>query len=137
MKRFVLVMSTILIVVGAQIVAYAGTSWSDGGTFEISRGDGWHNHCTTGEMLGNTKTTESSNVSVYTVSKTMTSSPSFRLINSDGYARSDSFSTPAVGKSVTNNSNTGTVGYTYYASIKPAWNQVSDDCTIKIQFKSY
>lgn len=135
-KMFVLVCS-FMAVLGMQIIVFAATTWSDGGAYEISSGDGWHNHCTTGEMLENRKTTESGKVEVYTVSKTMSSVPSFRLITSEGNARSNAFSTPSVGRSKINNSNTGTVGYPYYASIKPAWNQNSDDQTIKIQFKSY
>ena len=120
-----------------QITAFAANTWSDAGTINLNRNTGWKRTTTTGVYLVNTKSTDSNNVTVYTVSKTMVSYPQFRMVNSNNAARSASFTVPPAGKQKTNSSNTGVNGYNYYASVKPAWNQVSNNQSIRLQFKSH
>ena len=120
-----------------QIVAFAAETWSDAATYQLNSDTGWKRLTTTGIYLGNEKTTSSNKVTVYTVSKTMSSSPKFRIVNSKNQERSGHITTAAVGKSKTDTSNTGEKGYNYYASVKPAWNQATDNKSIRIQFKSY
>lgn len=120
-----------------QIVAFAAETWSDAGTYTLSSDTDWKRNTTAGIYLVNTKTTTSTQVSVYTVSKTMASNPRFRMVNSNNSVRSGTLVTAAEGKSKTDSSNTGEKGYNYYASVKSAWNQTADNQSIRIQFKSY
>lgn len=101
-KKIMLPIFVVCMLFIAQICVYAAETWSNSGAYEISEGDGWHNHTTEGIMLGNYKTTESSDIEVYTVSKTMSSKPVFRLVNSEEKSRSESFSTAGTFRSVKN-----------------------------------
>lgn len=136
-KKLSVLMLTLTMLLSFQIFAFAATTWSDEGTFSLNSDTDWKRCTTTGIYLGNEKTTTSKNVSVYTVSKTMSSYPSFRIVNSNNEIRSSSITTAAPGRSKTNSSNTGEKGYNYYASVKSAWNQATDKQSIRLQFKSY
>ena len=136
-RKFITLIVALAVIMSMSVVAFAATTYSNAGTFKMSCGGDWTRVTTLNEYLGNQKETDSTSVTVYTLSKTMSSAPSFRLVNSDNEARSGAFSTPAVGREKTNSSNTGEIGYAYYASLKPAWNQVTNDQSIRIQFKSH
>ncbi len=136
-KKISVLAITIIMVLCFQMMSFALSTWSDAGTFELSTDTGWTRTTTTGNYLNNEKDSNSANVTVYTVSKTMASSPSFRIVTYNNEARCTAFTTAAAGKSKTSDTNTGEIGYTYYASVKEAWNQVTDDQTIRIQFKTY
>lgn len=87
-------------------------------------------------LIGAIKKTTSTDFDVYSNAKTMTSAPSVKLVNSNGDARSSGVSVGKINKTYTGSNNTGTVGYKYYARVKPAWNQVgSDTITLKIDPK--
>lgn len=136
-KRIITLVLTIFFLLSLQIVAFAGTSWSDARTFALDSGTSWKTETTLGDTLKNTKTTDSTEVAVYTVSKSMWSKPVFRMVNSDNQARSGEITTADAGRFTTSKTNTGEVGYGYYASMKAAWNQISNSQSIRIQFKSY
>lgn len=126
----------LVFIVVSQIVVFAAETWSNPGTFNLPRGGSWNRVTTTGVHLGNTKTTTSTNFEQYTISKTVSSSPSFRLVNSSNEVRSKTITTAAVGRQKTGGGNTGEKGYAYYASVKPALNQITGSGSIRLQFKS-
>ena len=136
-NKIISIILAITVVFSFQVVAFAATTWSDAGTITLNRGTDWKRNTTTGVYIVNTKETTSKDVKVYTVSKTMSSNPQFRMVNSNNSARSGSFSMPSAGKQKTNSSNTGEKGYNYYASVKAAWNQVSNNQSVRLQFKSH
>lgn len=117
-------------------VVFAASTWSDAGTYQLSGGSGYTTITTTGNKLGQDKETDDAKWSLYTVSKTMYTSPTARLVNSSGSVRSDVVTTAASGRSVNGSVNTGTIGYAEYLSVKPAAMQTGVD-TIKLQFKNY
>ena len=125
---------TSVLMLSLTVTAFTATTWSDPGTFSLE-GTSWKHRTTANIMLGNVKTTDSQYYVVYTVSKTMWSSPVFRLVNSSNEVRSNEKSCASVDKQATGNGNTGTIGYAYYASMKASAFQSGTD-TIKIQFKS-
>jgi len=112
------------------------STWSNAYTYELKSSDNWVRNTTQNEWMGNQKDTDSSDYDVYTVSKTMWTSPKFRVVNSDNKVASDVVTTASKGRYVTGGNNTGTIGYAYYGSVKPAWNQTGTD-RIKLQFRVY
>lgn len=111
-----------MVIIAAQS---AFATWSGFGTFSITNDETYRT--TTGDMLPGFKTTTSASFDVYASAKTMTSSPWVRLVNSSGEVRSTYVSIPYTGNTYTGSNNTGTSQYYYYASVKPAWNQVGTD----------
>lgn len=117
-------------------VASALSTWSDAYTYELDSSDDWVRTTTQGEWMGNQKDSDKSVYDVYTVTKTMWSSPKFRVVNSNNAVVADTVTTAGKGRYVTGGGNTGTIGYAYYGSVKPAWNQSGTD-RIKLQFRVY
>ena len=97
---------------------------------------GYTTATTTGNKLSQEKKTDAPKWKLYTVSKTMYTSPVARLVNSSGAVRSDVVTTASSGRSVNGSVNTGTIGYAEYLSVKPSSIQAGVD-TIKLQFKNY
>lgn len=128
-KRIIIFLLTIMLLSNVAI-AY---NWSDIGTYSLSAWQGYKRYTTEGEKLYALKSTDSEYFDVDTYTKTMWTSPLFRLVNSDNEIRSMSVSTANSGERATGNGNTGSEGYYYYASIKPTWNQLGTD-TIKLDF---
>lgn len=140
-KNFITLCIALMLVFIFQIVAYATNTWSSKGTFELDSGDigNWSQQTITGEKLGDTKESdaiEDAIVTVYTVSKSMTSYPKFKLVNSNNAERSEKIKTADTGRQATGESQ-AVVGHKYFASVAPAWNQITDNKTIRIQFDSY
>ena len=133
-KLFVLV-GFIAVLMAAECV-YAATTWTDTETWSLDAGDGYSTTTTTGSKLGATKTTNSTEWDVYTASKTMVTFPKAKLVNSNGETRSDIVTTAAKGKYNSGDSNTGSVGYAEYLSVKPGVLQTGTE-TIKLQFRNY
>lgn len=133
-KRIAIIMMAVFAI--CVVTAYAMSTWSDARTFELAHGDDWTETTTTGQWLGNLKDSDSPSYTEYTVAKTMYTSPVMRLVNSDGDPRSAQVTTAAAGHQVDGGSNTGTIGYALYASVKPSSLQAGTD-TIKLQFKAY
>lgn len=123
------------IVIASTKTVMATNTWSDAKTYSLKATDGWKRGTLEGEWMGNLKTTNSNKYDVYTVSKTMWSNPQFRLVNSNNVAVSSTVTTAGEGRYVTGSGNTGTIGYAYYGSVKPAWNQVGNG-RIKLQMKA-
>lgn len=84
--------------------------------------------------MNNLKTTNNNTFDVYTVSKTMWSKPQLRLVNSNNAVVSNSVATANEGQYSTGTGNTGSIGYVYYGSVKPSWNQLGTD-RIKLQMR--
>lgn len=86
------------VLVSFQTITYAAETWSNSATYDLDHDTYWKRQTSKGTYLSNQKTTESKNVSVYTVSKTMSSHPKFRIVNSENKERSGHISTPAADK---------------------------------------
>ena len=110
-----------------------GYNWSAAGTFRLPAASGWHRYTTAGRMLSAIKSTDSTKFDVDTYERSARSAPVFRLVNSDNEVRSDSVNCPQEGERATGSNNSGTIGYRYYASVRPAYHQVGTD-TIKLDF---
>lgn len=130
-----LAITTFGIMLTSQVV-FAANSWTDARTYQLKSGSSYTTVTTTGNKLGQNKETDASKWTLYTVSKTMYTSPSAKLVNSSGSTRSDVVSTSSSGRSVNGSINTGTIGYAEYLSVKPSGLQTGVD-TIKLQFKNY
>lgn len=130
MKKTLLSLVLLLAIVVSTAFSY---NWSNQGTFSLSSGNSWKKTTTTGNTLSAVKTTNNSGFEVYTHSKTMWSYPSVRMVNSNNEIRSSSVMVSPVGEYSVGSNNTGSKGYRYYLSIKPAWNQISKD-TIKLSY---
>lgn len=130
-KLFISAVVAATVMMCSAITCYAA-NWGDLVTVTINSTDGWKAQF---EGPYDYKETNSSQFSVYATAKTMTSSPSVRLINAYGYQRSDSVSIPYTGNTYTGSNNTGTPGYNYWTETKPAWNQIGTD-TMRYQIKA-
>lgn len=117
-------------------IVSASSTWSNAYTYELNSSDDWIRNTTQNEWMGNQKTSDSNIYDVYTVSKTMWTNPKFRVVNYHDVAVAKTVTTASTGKYATGKENTGVVGYSYYGSVKPAWNQAGTD-RIKLQFKVY
>lgn len=117
-------------------IAYGASTWTDAYTYELKSSDGWKTKTTENVKMGATKTSDKSGYEVHTVSKTMWSSPKFRLVNSDNAVVSSEVTTAGAGRTATGKNNTGSIGYAYYGSVKPAWNQSGTD-RIKLQMRNF
>jgi len=122
---------TILFVITLLVSQVAFATYSSYGTFSLTNDATVYT--TSNSKLRSTKTTTSDEFKVYASAKTMWSSPSLRLVNSDGAVRSSYRSIPDTGVTYTGNNNTGEPNHYYYAQVKPAWNQAGTD-TIKLKF---
>ena len=108
-------------------------NWSKVATFSLNSGQNWTRYATNGQSVSSYKSTNQTYYYVDTYTKSMWTSPTFRLVNSDNEVRSWTVSVAGDNQRAIGHGNTGTVGYNYYASLKPAWNQIGTD-TIKLDF---
>jgi len=123
MKRGVLRKS--ILTMGLLTIMGATTAFAAYGSY----GTAWVNSSTSGykmhSNISSKKTTIGTGWSAEVTSKTMWTTPSGKLVNSNGASRSN-----ATNLKVTTNygsGNSGSSGYTYYIGIKPAWNQTGSD----------
>ncbi len=123
--------STIVLIISLLSLQIAYAAYSSYGTFQVT--NDVIATTTTGDMLGASKTTTGADFNVYSSAKTMTSAPGVRLVNSNLEVRSDYVSVANINTTYIGTNNTGTSGYTYYAQVKPAWNQIGTD-TITLKF---
>lgn len=99
---------------------YYGTA----GNCSISALGGWQKCNNIKDTKGTTNTT----FHVKTLTRTMTSQPKIRLVNSDNAQRSSEINLPKNNQEATGSLYASAQkGYYYYASISPAWNQVGTD----------
>ena len=117
-------------------LAFAASTWTDARTWSLSSADGFKTVTTTGTKCGATKTTDQRTWDVYTVSKTMWTSPTARLVNSSNQVRSDEVVTVNAGRYASGRQNTGNIGYAQYLAVRGSAFQMGVD-TIKLQFKNY
>ena len=134
-KKLFTAILMLILVFSVQCTVFADTS--SNGTFDLNSGESWDHTTASGTRLKDKKETDDITVEVYTISKTMMSCPTFRMVNNKKEARSASITTSETGKSTTSESNTGTNGYNYYAAVKAAWNQITNNQSIRIKFDSY
>lgn len=98
-------------------------AWGNLATISLKWNDSWK----TSEARSYKTVNNDSKFDVLATSKTMTSNPSVRLVNSNGEKRSGTVSVKNTNTVYTGSNNTGTNGYYYYGQAKPAWNQVGTD----------
>lgn len=135
-KKHALVAGLGLILLSSSLVVLANGTWANAQTFRLNNNSGWTGINTAGQRLGNTKQTHNSGWDVHTLAKTMSSSPSARLVNSAGSVRSSSnLTTGAIGRTVSG-TQTGEVGFAYFVQVQQAWNQVTNDQTIRVQHRA-
>lgn len=117
-----------LLLVGT--VSFASGTWGNLSTVDLAWNDGWTN-----TDIRSNKSTNESEFDVYATAKTMSSAPRVRLVNSAGAIRSDPVSIPRALRVYTGSNNTGVPGFTYWAQVIPAWNQVGTD-SIRFQIRA-
>lgn len=134
MKSSLLLVAAIVMVFSQMV--FASSSWTDARTWSLTAGAGYSTTTTAGTKLGANKTTDKSAWDVYTVAKTMVTTPTAKLVNSSGSTRSDVVNTASAGRYNSGSTNTGTIGYAEYLSVKPGALQTGTD-TIKLQMRNY
>ena len=72
-RKFITFIVALAVIMSMSVVAFAATTYSNPGTFKMSCGGDWTRVTTLNEYLGNQKETDSTSVTVYTLSKTMSS----------------------------------------------------------------
>lgn len=132
-KLFYFALIAIALVLFSVQIVFAAMTWSNPVVIDTSSWS-WHHNFS----HANTKTTDSSYFDVYTIaSNGYVFNPGFRLVNSDGVARTNQVSLPADGYSSVGSGNTGTIGYAYYASMCPNFLEPWEyNGSAKMQFKS-
>lgn len=104
-------------------VAVSADSWGNLATISLKWNDSWK----TSQARSYKTVNNDSNFDALATSKTMTSNPSVRLVNSNGQKRSGTVSVKGTNTAYTGSNNTGTSGHYYYGQAKPAWNQLGTD----------
>lgn len=139
MKKKVMFSGIILLIMLFAVMqfVFASDSWTDARTYSLdNKDDVYKTITTTGNKLGQNKTSDSTSFQEYTVTRSMWSKPEFKLVNSNNETRSNSVNTADNGQYVTGGGNVGTVGYALYGAVKPDWSQTSPG-TIKLQMKVF
>lgn len=106
-------------------LAFAATNWTDYEKLTITNDAVTSNNSCT-------RYGTDSNFEVKVKDKTMTSTPTSYLVNSDGDKRSNKLSLPGT-STYTGSGNTCEKNHVYWLVVKPAWNQVGSDM-IHFQF---
>lgn len=130
-----IIVLAIMLIASVQFV-FASDYWSDAKRYDLEPNDGWRRASSDGTAMVSEKTSNSTSYLVHTVTKSMWSSPIFRLVNSNNVAVSGEVETAPSGSTATGGNNAGVIGYAYYGSVKPAWNQINSNY-IKLQMKIY
>ena len=125
----------VIAMVSAANVSTKASNWYYGAEGDCSISDSNNfKRCTS---IKDTKGTTNATFHVKTLNKTMRSTPSFKLVNSDGATRSVTIDLPKAGYegsgSLAGVSPSEAIGHYYYAGLKAAWNQIgTDTVTAKI-----
>lgn len=135
LKKYGIITGLSLTLLTSGAIAFAQGSWANAQTFNVDAWSGWNGVNTLGQRLGNTKQTTSNRWDVHTISRTMSSSPNVRLVNSGGTIRGNSMSTASVGRTV-EGSQTGEAGFAYFIQVHPALNQVTNNQSIRLQHRA-
>lgn len=132
-KKIISILLCLIIITAVPITA-AAASWSSETVFSLTRGDGWKDKNTKGNKVSDLKETDSEACRVKTITLTMYNNPVFKIVNSNGEDRCNSFKMGNKGNTKVGN-NTGAKGYKYYANLKPSGFQTGTD-TIKFTFST-
>ena len=123
LKRIsVLAMAMALIFTCASFGYSKNGDWSSYKTVDLNASDGW---IYTGKY--SVKQTTNDIFTVRADSKTMTSSPKVKQVNSEKAVRSSAVAVNAVDTNITTETSTATKGYEYQSKITPAINQIGQD----------
>ena len=138
MKKSMMLCGIIVIVfiLGVSQFVFASSIWTDAKRYSLKPGEDWKERAADGQKMGANKTTDDNKYEVYTVGKTMWSSPVVRLVNSSGEPISNEIQTGPTGRSRAGKTNVTQIGYASYLSIRPGWNQIGNG-SIKLQMKNY
>ncbi|GAA0492918.1 hypothetical protein IRB23M11_02160 [Alkalibacterium sp. m-11] len=94
----------------------------------------WNGVNTLGTRIGAQQTTSEGRWDSHTISRSMASRPSVRLVNSAGAIRGSSMGVADDGRTVTG-SHTGEAGFAYFIQVNPAWNQVTNNQSVRLQHR--
>ena len=102
MKKSMMLCGIIVIVfiLGVSQFVFASSSWTDAKRYSLKPGEDWKERAADGQKMGANKTTDDNKYEVYTVGKTMWSSPVVRLVNSSGEPISNEIQTGPTGRSI-------------------------------------
>ena len=132
-KKIISILLCLIIITAVPITATAAT-WSSETIFSLTKGDGWKDENTQGYKVSDKKETNSEECRVKTVTLTMYNNPVFKIVNSNGEDRCNSFKMGNKGNTKVGN-NTGIKNHFYYANLKPSALQTGTD-TIKFTFST-
>lgn len=141
MKRKINSCTKKVVVIFALLVLFAQTAfaytYSSYGTFILngSESSSWKTTTTSGNKLSSKKESDSSKYHVYVSSKTMVTSPQFRIVDASNDTFCRYISLTSVGANLEGDENTASKGWTMYASLKPSALQYDSD-TIKLKFSA-
>lgn len=133
MKKPVIAFGIGGVLLRATVVASA-SSWANAQTFTVNANTVWNGVNTLGTRIGAQQTTSEARWDSHTISRSMASRPSVRLVNSGGAIRDSSMSVADDGRTVTG-SHTGTAGFAYFIQVNPAWNQVTNSQSVRLQHR--
>lgn len=124
-KKLISILLCLVIITAVPLTATAAT-WTGENTFSLTRNCGWKEKNTAGNKVVDYKETDSNECRVKTITLTMYNNPVFKIVNSDGEDRCNSFKMGNKGNTKVGN-NTGTINYKYYANLKPSVLQTGTD----------
>lgn len=132
-KRISTILLAFIIVTMTVISAFAydDFEWSTPKTFSLKAGSSFTTNTTTSK-LSYYKDSQQETFYLYTLSKTMWTYPGFRAVDNKNNAVSDMVAVPDANDYNGYSSIWGAPDHTYYASLKPAFNQIGTD-TIRLK----
>ncbi len=139
-KKAISLILTLVLVFSFQLIALAADiiNWSAVGVFRIDHDSNSVTQTIDKEDLKEEKITDKPYVAVKTIAKTMSSHPRFKLRDENNITRSVYLTTAEPGEWERSlDGNTGQKGEMLYAELQAAWNQITDNQTISIQFRPY
>lgn len=112
-----------------------GGTWSNQITYNVHSGN------TTWESAGvtstsNTKSLSSGGWDIYVFARTMSSRPIIRLSTAGGVGRSNALTVPSGNGSAAGSGNTASPGNSVRTQVRTAYNQVTNNQTIRYQFSA-
>ena len=115
-------------------IVLSASSWSNAQTFTVNANTVWNGWNTQGTREGALQNSNYYRWDAHTISRSMASRPSVRLVNSEGALRGSSMSVADDGRTV-NGTHSGTSGYVYFIQVNPAWNQITNNQSIRLQHR--
>lgn len=132
-KRFAVIALVVCLLFSLSLFAAMAASFGTAGTVSLSSSSSWKDKYT----VYDTKAYTDSTVQFKMTARTSGCNYSMRLINSNGAVRSGSVYMTALNTAYSNYQNTGSVGYTYYASIYPYYSNTTSTVSVTYAINAY